>query len=74
MYPYTIYTYTRKKNEKKQGRIKVMVNISICGKVIRLLLKYIYYIYCVSAPSLHRKSTESLIVQAVMNSYTMFAF
>ena len=31
----------------------------ICGEVIRLLLKYC--IYCASAPSLHRESTDSLI-------------
>ena len=33
----------------------------ICGEVIRLLLKYC--IYCASAPSLHRESTDSLIIQ-----------
>ena len=31
----------------------------ICGEVMRLLLKYC--IYCVSAPILHRESTDSLI-------------
>ena len=31
----------------------------VCGEVIRLLLKYC--IYCASAPSLHRESTDSLI-------------
>ena len=34
--------------------------IRICGEVIRLLLKYC--MYWVSAPSLHRESTDSLIV------------
>ena len=32
----------------------------VCGEVIGLLLKYC--IYCVSAPSLHRESTNSLII------------
>ena len=34
--------------------------LRVCGEVIRLLLKYC--IYCASAPSLHRESTDSLIV------------
>ena len=33
--------------------------LRVCGEVIRLLLKYC--IYCASAPSLHRESTDFLI-------------
>ena len=38
--------------------------LRVCGEVIRLLLKYC--IYCASAPSLHRESTDSLINLHVM--------
>ena len=34
--------------------------LCVCGEVIRLLLKYC--IYCALAPSLHRESTDSLIM------------
>ena len=36
--------------------------LRVCSEVIRLLLKYC--IYCASAPSLHRESTDSLISEA----------
>ena len=42
-----------------------LININICGEVIRLLLKYC--IYCASAPSLHRESTDSLIYRYMEN-------
>ena len=37
----------------------------ICGEVIRLSLKYC--IYCASAPSLHKESTDSLIISTLLN-------
>ena len=38
----------------------IMPQPRLCGEVIRLLLKYC--IYCASAPSLHRESTDSPIL------------
>ena len=48
-------------SQRHSKRMSGLLNklLACCGEVIRLLLKYC--IYCASAPSLHRESTDSLI-------------
>ena len=43
----------------QRGSLDALSFLRVCSEVIRLLLKYC--IYCASAPSLHRESTDSLI-------------
>ena len=44
----------------QRGRLDASISFwCVCGEIIWLLLKYC--IYCASAPSLHRESTDSLI-------------
>ena len=48
----------------QRGSLDTYSFLRVCGEVIRLLLKYC--IHCVSAPSLHRESTDSLILVCLL--------